>query len=86
MSGVNPTVWSETLELINTKLARGMEIQGSPLLAEFVLRGFEQKLSELYEDFQQGEISLGYLAEQLGISPWEAVHLLKERGLRTTNL
>lgn len=55
-------------------------------MAEFVLRGFEQKLSELYEKFQQGEISLGYLAEQLGISPWEAVYLLKERGLRTTNL
>jgi len=36
--------------------------------------------------FQQGECSLGYLAEQLGISSWEAVHLLEERGLRVTNL
>ena len=86
MSGLNLQVWNETLELINTKLAKGMEIKKSPLLTELVLRGFEQKLSELYEEFQQGEISLGYLAEQLGISSWEAVHLLKERGLRTTNL
>ena len=49
-------------------------------------RGFEQKLMELYQQFQQGECSLGYLAEQLGISSWEAVHLLEERGLRVTNL
>lgn len=50
------------------------------------MRGFEQKLMELYQEFQRGECSLGYLAEQLGISPWEAVHLLQERGLRTSNL
>jgi len=49
-------------------------------------RGFEQKLMELYQQLQQGECSLGYLAEQLGISSWEAVHLLEERGLSVTNL
>jgi len=49
-------------------------------------RDFEQKLMELYQQFQQAECSLGYLAEQLGISPWEAMHLLEERGLRVANL
>jgi len=49
-------------------------------------RGFEQELMELYQQFQQGECSLGYLAEQLGINVWEAVHLLEKRGLRVTNL
>ena len=48
--------------------------------------GFETKLRNLYQEFQRGESSLGYLAEQLGISPWEAVNLLEKRGLKTTNL
>ncbi len=58
----------------------------SPTLADLVRRGFEQKLTELYELFRQGECSLGYLAEQLGITSWEAVRLLEARNLRTTNL
>lgn len=58
----------------------------SPILVDLVQRGFEQKLAELYQTFQRGECSLGYLAEQLGITTWEAVHLLEARGLRTTNL
>jgi len=39
--------------------------------------GFEKKLEELYHKYQKGEVSLGYLAE--------AIELLEERGLRTTN-
>jgi len=49
-------------------------------------RGFEQKLMELYQEFQQGACSLGYLAEQLGVGTWELYHILEERGLKTTNL
>ena len=37
-------------------------------------------------DFKSGECSLGYLAEQLGISAWEAYDILEKKGLRTTNL
>jgi len=55
-------------------------------MSERKQRGFEQKLAELYELFQQGECSLGYLAEQLGITSWEAVRLLEARDLHTTNL
>ena len=58
----------------------------SPILPELLTLGFEQKLKELYEEFLRGESSLGYLADQLGISPWEAIALLEKRGLRTTNL
>jgi hypothetical protein len=47
---------------------------------------FEEKLEELYNQFQRGECSLGYLAEQLGITTWETVHLLEERGWHTSNL
>jgi predicted HTH domain antitoxin len=49
-------------------------------------RGFEKKLRELYKQYQEGEISLGYLAEQLGVGTWRAYHLLEERGLRTANI
>ena len=48
--------------------------------------GFEPRLQELYRAFKAGDCSLGYLAEQMGISPWEAVHLLEDQGLDTTNL
>lgn len=75
----------EVLKIIKSKIKPG-EIDQSPILLEFLILGFEQKLKELYEEFQRGESSLGYLADQLGISPWEAVHLLEERGLRTTNI
>jgi hypothetical protein len=53
---------------------------------EFLMFGFVQKLKGLYAEFQRGESSVGYLADQLGSSPWEAAELLEKRGFRTTNL
>ena len=73
------------LELIREKYGE-KKVGESETVREFIVRGFEQKLMELYEDFKRGECSLGYLAEQLGISTWEAYEILKKRGLRTTNL
>jgi|Deesub1362A_J573_1020465.scaffolds.fasta_scaffold05452_4 predicted HTH domain antitoxin len=61
-------------------------VEESTVLEELIERGFEQKLMELYKRYQEGEISLGYLAEQLGIGTWRAYHLLEERGLRTANI
>jgi predicted HTH domain antitoxin len=56
------------------------------ILNDLLERGFEQRLKELYQQYQAGEISLGYLAEQLGVSTWRAYHLLEERGWRTANI
>jgi len=53
---------------------------------ELLARGFEEKLAELYEQFQQGECSLDYIAEQLGVTTWDLYALLERRGMRTTNL
>jgi len=53
---------------------------------EFLARDFEDKLAELYEQFQRSECSVGYVAEQLGITTWDLHALLERRGLRTTNL
>jgi hypothetical protein len=49
-------------------------------------RGFEDKLAELYEQFQRSECSFGSMAEQLGVTTWALYALLERRGLRTTNL
>jgi predicted HTH domain antitoxin len=86
MPSVSFETQEDTLRAIGTRLLEAEITRPSPFLLELVVKGVERKLMELYQQFQQGECSLGYLAEQLGISPWEAVHLLEERGLRVTNL
>ena len=75
----------DVLELIQEKYGE-KKIGESEIVREFIVKGFEQKLMELYEDFKSGECSLSYLAEQLGINTWEAYDILEKRGLRTTNL
>lgn len=76
---------NKAIEMIISKLGKH-QIDKSPILKEFVKRGFEQKLNELYKEFQRGESSIEYVAEQLGITSWEVIHLLEERGLRTSSL
>jgi len=56
------------------------------IVADLVRGGFEQNLKRLYRAYQEGEISLSSLAEQLGITTWRAYHLLEERGWRTANV
>lgn len=50
---------------------------------QFSARG--RKLEELYHKYQKGEVSLGYLAKEIGVTVRKAMELLEERGLRTTN-
>jgi hypothetical protein len=69
------------IEDISRRLLREAVPNPSPVLEDLVRRGFEQKLAELYEILQQGECSLGYLAEQLDISYWEAARLLGGTGI-----
>lgn len=85
MKQVNLHTEEAVLKIIKKKVA-AEKIEQSSNLLEYLILGFEQKLKQLYEEFQRGESSLGYLADQLGISPWEAVELLEKRDLRTTNL
>lgn len=48
--------------------------------------GFEQKRRDLYRVYQEGEISLGFLAEKLGMTTWQVHHLLEERGWLAANV
>jgi hypothetical protein len=65
---------------------RQEKVSQADVVADLVESGFEQKLNSLYRAYQEGEISLSYLAEQLGITTWRAYHLLEERGWRTANI
>jgi hypothetical protein len=86
MSSLTPALEQTVTQSVRNQLLKHVNELPRSLLNELVWRGFEQKLEELYEQFQRGECSLGYLAEQLGITTWETVHLLEERGWHTSNL
>ena len=56
-------------------------------VVEVMIRvSFETRLKRLYSHYIQGEYSLGRLAKELGMTSWEVVHLLEERGWATHNL
>ena len=74
----------EIRELIESKFGE-KRVNESGILLELATKGFEQRLRELYAEFQQGECSLGYLAEQLGLNIWEITDILESRGLKATN-
>jgi predicted HTH domain antitoxin len=74
---------SEVVDLVRARLREGARDEH---LVEWAALGFEEQLEALYERFRRGEISFGYLAEELGLSVWEAETLLEKLGRPTTNL
>ena len=83
-----PNVSAETLHGTMTFLRERLR-EGQPdeaVRLELLARGFEEKLAELYEQFQRSECSFDYVAEQLGVSTWDLYDLLEQHDLRTTNL
>jgi hypothetical protein len=55
-------------------------------LAELIDLGFEHRLQQLYRRFEEGEISLGFLAQELGLGVRDLYAALERRGLQTTNI
>ena len=80
MAVVNSELREDIATLVKTRAAKE-GVDELVILEDLLERGFEQRLRELYKQYQEGEISLGYLAEQLGVGTWRAYHLLEERGL-----
>jgi len=74
----------DTLDFLSERLKEGSLDEAVRL--ELLARRFEEKFSELYEQFQRSECSFGYRAEQLGVTAWDLYALLDRRGLLTTNL
>lgn len=48
---------------------------------ELLIIGLEQKFSALYKKYQAGEISLGWLGQELGLSVRDIYDLLEQRNL-----
>lgn len=76
----------ERLERFVEKQAEGQRISPAQAIEEMVRVGFEIRLEQLYSRYSRGEYSLGRLAKELGLTTWEVVHLLEERGWATHNL
>ena len=55
-------------------------------LAELIDLGFKHRLRQLYQQFETGEISLGYFAKELGLGVRDLYAALEQRGLPTTNI
>lgn len=55
-------------------------------LAELIDLGFEYRLQQLYRQFEAGQISLEYFADELGVSVRDLYAILEERGLPTSSL
>ena len=84
MSHMSAELLRDTMDFLSTCLKEGKP--DAAVRLDLLARGFEEKLAELYEQFQRSECSLDYMAEQLGITTWALYALLERRGLRTTNL
>jgi hypothetical protein len=55
-------------------------------LGELVALGFEYRLQQLYEQFEMGEISLEYFADEIGLSLRDLYDVLEQRALPTSNI
>lgn len=84
MPNVSAETLHETMAFLRDRLKDGKPDEAVRL--ELLARGFEEKLVELYEQFQRSECSFDYMAEQLGVTTWDLYALLEQRDLRTTNL
>jgi hypothetical protein len=74
----------DTLDFLSQRLKE--ESLDEAVRLELFARWFEEKFSELYEQFQRSECSFGYMAEPLGVTAWDLYALIERRGLLTTNL
>lgn len=48
--------------------------------------GFEYRLQQLYQRFEDGQISLGHFANELGLGVRDLYATLESRGLATSNI
>lgn len=51
-----------------------------------VEKEYQNRLRELYEQYQRGEISLGYLAKEMGLGRREIEDVLEKKGLKIANI
>ena len=79
-------VKEEILRAAERRKAREGREGIAQFLAELIDLGFEHRLQQLYRRFEGGEISLEFLAEELGLSVRDLYAALERRGLPTSNI
>ncbi|MEE8390942.1 MAG: hypothetical protein V3S14_09140, partial [Anaerolineae bacterium] len=79
-------VEKEILRAAERRKAMGEDQDITQFLAESIELGFEQRLEQLHKQFEAGEISLGYFANELGFGIRDLYEALEQRGLPTSNI
>jgi hypothetical protein len=79
-------VKEEILRAAERRKAVGVSEGVVEFLAELIDLGFEHRLRQLYQQFEAGEISLGYFAKELGLGVRDLYAALEQRGLPTANI
>ena len=55
-------------------------------LSELIVLRFEHRLEQLYRQFEAGQMSLEYFANEMGLDLRDLYAALEERGLPTSNI
>lgn len=79
-------VKEEILRAAERRKATGLSEGVAQFLGELIDLGFEHRLQQLYRQFEEGEISLGYLAKELGLGVRDLYAALERRGLPPSNI
>ena len=79
-------VKDEILRAAERRKAMGTSEAIAQFLSELIDLGFEHRLLQLNQRFEAGEISLGYFADQLGLSVRDLYAALELHGLATSNI
>ena len=79
-------VKEEILRAVERRKANGAIEKVSQHLSELIALGFEHRLEQLYQKFEEGQISLEYFAKELGMGVRDLYAALEERNLPTSNI
>jgi DNA-binding phage protein len=79
-------VKEEMLRAAERRRAAGVGEDIVQFLAELIEVGFEPRLQQLYQRCAAGEMSLGYVANELGLNLRDLYAALEQRGLPTSNI
>ncbi len=79
-------VKDEILRAAERRKTTGADDEITRFLAELINLGFEHRLEQLYKRFGEGEISLGYFAQEMGLGMRDLYAALEQRGLPTSNI
>ena len=79
-------VKEQILRAAERRKAVGMDEEVAQFLADLIDLGFEYRLQQLYQRFEDGQISLGHFANELGLGVRDLYAALESRGLATSNI